>query len=138
MSDDSDAQRHQLRATHQVRLVLPHEEGCSAKDLPRGVFGFTSSAGLAAPLFATRHSRNFEIHHLRDGVVAIVGFVSSGEAEKLATAAAPLAITLYPNIDGHATKIVAVPYSQIAQHRQYSIRNTAGLELQIIPAHAAL
>jgi hypothetical protein len=135
---NAEPDRQQLRATHQVRLVTPQEEGTAAGDLPAGVFGFTSSAGLAAPLFAVRHRTNFEVHHRRNGGVSIIGFVTPSDAQKLASTMEPVSVTLYPDIDGRASHIVAVSYSQIAQHRQYSIRNTAGLELQVAPTHAHL
>jgi len=97
-----------------------------------GVYGFTGSAGLAAPLFGARRYRNFEIHHLRDGEVVIVGFVTPREAEQLRLANGPIALTIYPDVQGEASEIVAIPYSRIAQHRQYSIRNTAGLALHVL------
>jgi hypothetical protein len=129
---DSEEMRSALRARHQVRVVEANEEGFAARDLPAGVYGFTGSAGLAAPLFAARRYRNFEIHHLRDGEVVIVGFVTPREAEQLRLANAPIALTIYPDVQGEASEIVAIPYSHIAPHREYSIRNTAGLELHVL------
>jgi hypothetical protein len=129
----SEEKRIALRTRHQVRLVESHEEGSAAASLPRGVYGFTASAGLAAPLFAAQRYRNFEVHHLRDGDIAIVGFVSPAEFIRLQHAHVPIDITLYPDIDGESSEIVAVSYTRIEQHRQYSIRNTPGLVLHIAP-----
>jgi hypothetical protein len=108
MTADSTAQREKLRATHRVRLVKSHEEGFAAAEVPVGVYGFTSSAGLAAPLFAAQHYRNFEMHHLPNGEIAIVGFVAPEDARRLATATAPVTITIFPEIEGQATEIVAI------------------------------
>lgn len=128
-----ESARTLVRSRHRVRLVEPHEEGSAVADLPRGVYGFTGSAGLAAPLFAARRYRNFEVHHLADGNVAIVGFATPPDAERLRQAHAPIELTIYPEAEGPATEITAISYSRIAHHRQYSIRNTPGLVLHVSP-----
>jgi hypothetical protein len=133
MTTTSDSARAAVRERHRVRLVEPHEEGSAAADLPRGVYGFTGSAGLAAPLFAARRYRNFEVHHLDGGDVVIVGFVTPADAERLRTAQTPFELTIYPDVEGDATEISAISYSRIARHRQYSIRNTPGLVLHVTP-----
>jgi hypothetical protein len=115
-----------------VRLVEPHEEGSAAADLPRGVYGFTGSAGLAAPLFAARRYRNFEIHHLHDGDVVIVGFVTPAVSDRLRTSHVPLEVTVYPDIHDDATVIVAISYARIA-HRDFAVRGTPGLVLRVAP-----
>lgn len=138
MSDQFDTARKQLRATHGVRLVQSHEEGTAAAKLPEGVYGFTGSPGLAAPLFAQRRYRNFEVHHCH-GDVVIVGFVSPNDEARLSRRDAasspsdPIEITVYPDPEGDATRIVAIGYSSIVQHRQYSVRNAAGITLRVRP-----
>lgn len=136
MEKSADAARDRLRATHKVRLVQSHEEGTAAAELPVGVYGFTGSPGLAAPLFAARRYRNFEVHHhARD--VAIVGFVTARDRARLEQGGEPFDLTIYPDAEGEATEIVAIDYAQIAQHRQYSVRNSAALTLRIRPQIAA-
>jgi hypothetical protein len=129
----ADQSRAELRAVHRVRLVEEAEEGSAAADLPRGVYGFTGSPGLAAPLFASRRYRNFEVHHLHEGEIAIIGFVTPGDADRLRAAHSSLELTVYPDIEGPATEVVAISYSRITQHRQYSVRNTPGLVLHVSP-----
>jgi hypothetical protein len=131
---NTETARERLRALHRVRLVQPTEEGTAAGELPDGVFGFTGSPGLAAPLFAVRRYRNFEIHHRLDGVVAIVGFAHPRDVSRLAHVCEPFDITIYPEAEGEATEIVAISYTQIAQHRQYSVRNAPGMSLRVKPA----
>lgn len=134
MTTRFEAARVALRSAHQVRLVESNEEGSAAADLPPGVYGFTGSPGLAAPLFAERRYRNFEIHHLSDGSVAIVGFATPASAAALSTGREIFAITIYPDGEGDSTEIVAIPYARIVHHRQYSIRNAASMDLQVSPA----
>jgi hypothetical protein len=100
------------------------------------VYGFTGSAGLAAPLFAARRYRNFEVHHRHDGQIAIVGFVTPAEFDKLARAVAATEITLYPDATDEATEILAISYLRIAQHRQYTVRTAAGLAMHVLPDRA--
>jgi hypothetical protein len=112
--------------------VESHEEGTAVADLPRGVYGFTGSPALAAPLFAERRYRNFEIHHLSDGSVAIIGFVSTEHASRLASATeTDVDVTVYPDAETGVTELVAISYECIASHRQYSIRNASGMNLRV-------
>jgi hypothetical protein len=130
----SEQARETLRREHGVRLVASAEEGFAAADLPAGVYGFTSSPALASPLFATRQSRNFEVHHQPNGVVSVVGFVTPAEA-RLLTSGQREAVTLmvHPDTDGDATAIVSLPYDRVAHHRQYSVLNAAAISLQVVP-----
>jgi hypothetical protein len=133
MANDGEPLRTRLRDAHHVRLVRSDEEGCAAAQLPRGVYGFTGSAGLAAPLFAARRYRNFEVHHRHDGQIAIVGFVTAADLAKLAGAGEAIEVTIYPDATEEATEIVAITYSRIAQHRQYTVRTAAGLAMHVLP-----
>lgn len=136
MTLHSEPQRAALRAVHKVRLVTSAQEGTAAADLPPGVYGFSGSPGLAAPLFAERRYRNFEIHHLHDGNIVIVGFVTAVDATNLRAGPDPVVVMIYPDIETDASEIVAVPYSRIVHHRQYSVRNAPGLQAQVLPEAA--
>jgi hypothetical protein len=130
----SESARQALRREHGVRLVDSSEEGAAARDLPIGVYGFTSSPALASPLFATQHFRNFEVHRLAPGP-AMIGFVSTRDAAKLtSTAGGAVEIRVFPQAEGDASSIVSIPYDRIVQHRQYSIRNAEAVTLHILPA----
>ena len=131
----SESAREALRREHGVRLVEIDEEGTAAEALPRGVYGFTGSPALASPLFATRRARNFEVHHLASGAVALVGFVTAAEAAQLMRGAADTAVsvTVHPDATGEATTIVSLPYDRIAHHRQYLVRLAAAITLQVLP-----
>ena len=133
MANDGEPLRTRLRNAHQLRLVRSDEEGCAAAHLPRGVYGFTGSAGLAAPLFAARRYRNFEVHHRHDGQIAIVGFITPTDLAKLAGADEVVEVTVYPDATAEAEEIVAITYSRIAQHRQYTVRTAAGLAMHVLP-----
>lgn len=137
MTSSSNA-RNELRTKHRVRLVQHHEEGTAAEHLPGGVYGFTNAPALAAPLFSQARYRNFEVHRLPDGErpLLIVGFVTPTELRQLTGAGEPVDITLYPEIEGDATEIVAIPASRIVHHREYAIRNTAGIVLRVTPENA--
>jgi hypothetical protein len=133
MANDGEPLRTRLRNAHQLRLVRSDEEGCAAAHLPRGVYGFTGSAGLAAPLFAARRYRNFEVHHRHDGQIAIVGFVTPADLAQLSGADEVVEVTVYPDATAEAEEIVAITYSRIAHHRQYTVRTAAGLAMHVLP-----
>ncbi len=130
-----EAAREALRREHGVRLVESSEEGTAAQALPRGVYGFTGSPALASPLFSARRARNFEVHHLASGAVALVGFVTAAEAAQLMRGATdtPVALTVHPDATGEATSIVSLPYDRIFHHRQYLVRTTAAISIQVLP-----
>jgi hypothetical protein len=135
----SEPARETLRREHAVRLVAPSEEGCAAAEVPGGVYGFTSSPALASPLFAMRQFRNFEVHHQPNGTVSLVGFVTPAEARQLTSGQRDVVtLMVYPDLEGDATAIVSLPYDRIVQHRQYSVRNSAAIALQIVPADHAM
>jgi hypothetical protein len=126
--------RETLRNEDGVRLVASHEEGFAAGHLPPGVYGFTSSPVLESPLFADRQYRNFEVHHRASGVIAVVGFVTAPEAALLdGERAEPVTIVLHPEPEGDAATIVSLPYAWVSHHRQYSLRNTAAIAVEVVP-----
>lgn len=125
-----------LRREHGVRVVSPAEEGSAAGALPAGVYGFTGSPALASPLFATPRYRNFEVHRLSTGV-ALIGFTTPADAARLTGSSSGLVtVKVYPTAEGDATALVSIPYDRIVQHRQYSVRNTAAVTLQVLSARA--
>ena len=130
-----DTAREALRREHGVRPVSDAEEGTAAESLPRGVYGFTGSPALASPLFSVRRYRNFEVHHLASGAVSLVGFVTADEASQLMRGDLdkPVTVTVHPDLEGDATTIVSLPYDRIVHHRQYLVRMTASITLQVMP-----
>jgi hypothetical protein len=136
--DAAEALRGRLRADNGVQLVEPEVEGTAASETPHGSYGFTGSPGLAAPLFRERRYRNFEIHHLPDGSVAIVGFMTVADRTRLDSATEPTEVILYPDLESDATEIVAIAYGRIAQHRQYSILNQPAMRFRVYPELATV
>lgn len=125
--------RAALRAAHKVRLVEPAEEGFGADQLPDGVYGFTYSPAVAAPLFMTFRYRTFEMHRLHGGEAVIVGFATPAEAERLATARDEVELTLLHDAAGEAITLVPLPYSRITHHRQIATPNQVGLHVRVRP-----
>ena len=126
--------REALRLRHGVRLVDPAQEGGSSLDLPDGVYGFTHSPAIAAPLFREFRYRAFEMHRLAGGNALIVGFAAQTDAEHLRGATEELVLTIFHDRTTDADALVVVPYSRIAKHRLHSLQNMPGLELHIRPA----
>jgi hypothetical protein len=122
-----------LRATHEVRIVSPDEEGTGVNALPGGVYGFTYSPGLPnAPLFAERRFRSYETHKLANGDVYIVGFADVETAAVLVTPKREQTIQVQPEPDEKANVLVKIPYARIRQHRQYAAPNQHGFTVTIV------
>jgi hypothetical protein len=126
--------REALRAQNRVRLVEPSEEGFGIDQLPDGVFGFTYSPAIAAPLFATHRYRTYEMHRIAGGEALILGFVPAADAARLTSATEPTDVSLFHDVDGAADTLIAVPYSRIVHHRQIATPNQVSVPLRIKPA----
>jgi hypothetical protein len=128
------AAQETLRQTHEVRLVLPEEEGTGVNALPGGVYGFTYSPALPnAPVFATRRFRSYELHKLASGEVFVIGFASVEAAGQLLTAHDETTIVIQPEPDDQTRELVAIPYSRIRHHRQYAAPNQHGFTATVVP-----
>lgn len=125
--------RAALRATHGVRLVEPTEEGLGVDKVPDGVYGFTYSPAIAAPLFATHRYRTYEMHRIAGGEAMIVGFVSAAEAARLTSSTEPVELALFHDAEGAADTLIAVPYSRILHHKQIATPNQVSVPLRIQP-----
>jgi hypothetical protein len=128
--------RERLRQHHQVTLVDAAREGHPIDAQPGGTFGFTFAPAIAAPLFRQHAYRSYEMHRLRSGEAAVIGFVTPAEQQRLAGGGDDVDVHLFPAPEGEATEIVAVTYDRIRQHRQYSVRNGAGITLKVAPQAA--
>lgn len=128
------ADQETLRSVHQVRLVSDNEEGTGVNALPAGVYGFTYSPGLPnAPLFAMRRYRTFETHKLPSGEVFIIGFVTRDTHRLMTATVGDATIQVQPEPEDTADTLVAIPYSRIRQHRQYSAPNQHGFAVTLKP-----
>lgn len=129
----STADQETLRTAPPVRLVTDAEEGTGVNALPAGVYGFTYSPGLPnAPLFRVRRYGSFEIHKLASGEVFIIGFVTGDGSGEMSSSTADVSIHLQPEPEGSVDVLVAVPYSRIRQHRQYSAPNQHGFLVTLV------
>jgi hypothetical protein len=129
------AEQEALREAHHLRLIAPAEEGFGVDALPDGVYGFTYSPALAnAPLFAVRRYRSYETHRVATGEIFVVGFTTAEAARQFTSSDADVSIQLQAEPEGDANTLVAIPYSRIRQHRQYSIPNQHGLTVTVMPA----
>jgi hypothetical protein len=126
--DDRDA----LRQRHRVRRVTSPEEGTAAAHLPNGVFGFTGSPALAAPLFSERRYRNFEVHRRLDGSTVLLGFVTAAEAAAMDQATRQFSVTVFPDAEGEAQTLVVIPHAQIVSHRAVRDPNSAGVVMEVL------
>jgi hypothetical protein len=129
------ADQEALRTVHHVRLVDDAEEGTGVNALPDGVYGFTYSPGLSnAPLFAVKRYRAFETHKLASGEVFIIGFITRDTHRLMTDSISDVTVQIQPEPDASADTLVAIPYSRIRQHRQYSAPNQHGFAVTLKPA----
>ena len=128
------ADQELLRTAHQVRLVTSEEEGTGMSGLPGGVYGFSYSPGLsAAPLFAIRRYRSYEIHKLPSGDVFVIGFAQPEAARALSTASVEMIVQVHPQPESGFDTLVTIPYSRIRHHRQSAAPNQDGFTVTVAP-----
>ncbi|HTS48573.1 MAG TPA: hypothetical protein VMH05_11550 [Bryobacteraceae bacterium] len=108
-----------LRARHNVRPLLPAEEGSSAAHLPNGVYGFTYAPGQPeVPLFSKQGYHSFEVHKASDGTEYLVGFVTQLEASDLEASKVGAAIRLFPSPWENSQSLVRVPVAGIVSSKR--------------------
>jgi hypothetical protein len=128
------SEQEALREVHQVRLVSAAEEGFGVDAVPGGVYGFTYSPALPnAPLFAVRRYRSYETHKLANGEVFVVGFTTPDSARQFSSSDAGVSLQLQPEPEADANTLIAIPYSRIRHHRQYSAPNQHGFTVTVAP-----
>ncbi len=128
----STSAQEQLRITNAVRLVTDGEEGMGVNALPNGVYGFTYSPALpSAPLFSIRRFRSFETHKLQDGTVLLIAFIGQAAAKALETPGTAVEVSVQPEPEEGADTLVAIPYSWIRHHHQFSVPTEHGATLQL-------
>jgi len=128
------ADQERLRSEHEVRLVVPDEEGNGVNTLPGGVYGYTYSPALPnAPLFAARRYRCYETHKLASGEIYIVGFATIEDAARIASSAENVTIRLQPQPEDGAATLVKIAYTRIRHHRQYAAPNQHGFTVTVTP-----
>ena len=131
--------REALRARHQVRALKDSEEGLGVYRLPAGVYGFTYSPLLQDfPLFQTSRLKTFEVHKLGNESIVLIGFVNEQTASDLENAGDEITARLFPDVREDAARLVAIPLSRVNRIKEYSTRETGGLELKIEPSRAAV
>jgi hypothetical protein len=129
------AEQEALRVSHQVRLVAASEEGFGVDALPGGIYGFTYSPALPnAPLFAVRRYRSYETHKLAGGEVFVIGFTTPDSAGQFSASDTDVSLHLHAEPEAEANILIAIPYSRIRQHRQYSAPNQHGFAVTLAPA----
>lgn len=77
--------------------------------LPNGVYGFTYSPGMEAPLFSLDKYHSFEIHKLADGSVRIIGYVTAEKLAQLNNSNDVLEMQVFPGPWGNADKMAVIP-----------------------------
>ena len=126
------AEQEALRVAHQVELIGEADEGVGVDAAPSGTYGFTFSPALHnAPMFRTRRFRSYETHKAADGGIWLIGFASAADAVRLADALETFELRLQPEPEPDADVFVAVPYTRLRKHHQYSVRNEHGIGVTI-------
>ncbi|HEU4390296.1 MAG TPA: hypothetical protein VFV34_21010 [Blastocatellia bacterium] len=122
-----------LRQRHAVALVGEEQEGTGIAKLPGGLFGFTYTPHQESPLFRNRTFRSFEVHKLADGSKHILGFVTEKDAVELADAKRDVAVKLYPEPIGDASRAACIPAGRIIHARGPARDDHNALALELAP-----
>jgi hypothetical protein len=127
-------EREALRTRHGVRAISNEEEGYDVKQLPTGIYGFTSApAAPQMPLFIQPIVRCTEVHKTTDGEIYLIGYVEPAEAETIESGSASVHASLYPEPRDKATALVALPMSRIDQRHPPSRENGNWMAVEIAP-----
>ncbi len=127
-------ERQALRAKHGVRAIRSEEEGCDVRQLPTGIYGFTSApAALELPLFVKPIVRCTEVHKTGDGETHLIGYLDPAEAASIESGAGAVRANLYPEPREKATALVALPLSRLDQRHPPSRDNGNWMAVEVAP-----
>jgi hypothetical protein len=133
------AAREKLRQQHGVRVVTGAEDGCDARALPAGVYGFTGAPGARElPLFAKPITRSTEVHKTADGEIYLLGYLTVEEAAAFESGTEPLSVELYPEPYQAAQALVAVPLARIDRRKLPARSNGNPMRTEIAPRAGSL
>ena len=127
-------EQEMLRISNKVKLIDEVLEGTGIDALPGGIYGFTFSPALHnSPLFRAKHFRSYEIHKLDDGFVCLIGFVQIVDATRFKDTKETFDILIQPEPEPNSDVLLAIPYSCISQHHQFSVPTDHGIKIAVTP-----
>jgi hypothetical protein len=127
-------EQEMLRISNKVKLINEVLEGTGIDALPGGIYGFTFSPALHnSPLFRAKHFRSYEIHKLDTGLVCLIGFVQIVDATRFKDAKETFDVLIQPEPEPDADVLLAIPYSCISQHHQFSVPTDHGIKIAVTP-----
>lgn len=127
-------EQEMLRISNKVKLIDEALEGTGIDALPEGIYGFTFSPALHnSPVFRAKHFRSYEIHKLEDGLVCLIGFVKTVDANRFKDATETFDILIQPEPEPDSDVLLVIPYSSISQHHQFAVPTDHGIKLAVTP-----
>ena len=103
-----------LRQRHHLRPLTAPEERTSIRDLPNGIYGFST---CGAELLNARRidTTSLEIHKHLDGIVYYVGYASEEQVEKYLSRQKNFHIFATPRSIGKASLLFEIPVAFVSQ-----------------------
>ena len=126
------AAREAVRKEHQLALISDAEDGNPIARVSNGVYGFSYSPGEKIfPVLVKTAASAFEFHKRGNGEVFLLGFATPEIAAELAAAKGVVKAAIFPAARDGASELVLIPRALYRETRQYSVRATGAIQLEV-------
>jgi hypothetical protein len=117
-----------LRQRHHLRPLTDPESGTRTKDLPRGIYGFSTCEAQTITAMRTNNSP-LEIHKHQDGIAYYVGYASEDHIEKYVTRQKNFHILASLEPTEKASLLFEIPVDFVSKCTLRSIGDVSGFDL---------
>jgi hypothetical protein len=120
-----------LRQRHHLRPLTDAESGTPTKNLPRGIYGFSTCE--VQTINATRtNSCSLEIHKHQDGIAYYVGYASEDHIEKYVTRQKNFHILATLEPTEKAPLLFEIPVDFVSKCTSRSVGDVSGFDLFVM------
>ena len=117
-----------LRQRHHLRPLTGGESGRRTKDLPQGIYGFSTCEVQTIDAMRT-NSSSLEIHKHQDGIVYYVGYASEDHIEKYVTRQKNFHILASVTPTEKAPLLFEIPVDFVSKCTLRSVGDASGFDL---------
>lgn len=117
-----------LRQRHHLRPLTDAESGTPTKNLPHGIYGF-STCEVQTINTARTDSSSLEIHKHQDGIVYYVGYASEDHIEKYVTRQKNFHILASLEPTAKAPLLFEIPVDFVSKCTSRSVGDVSGFDL---------
>lgn len=127
----------ELRQRHRLRPLAELEDGKQIRELPNGIYGFSSCGVPSLSAKRDNNTSSLEIHKHEDGIVYYVGYASEDHLDKYLTRQKNFHLFVYPRPLERTPLLFEIPVDFVSKCEQRAIKDGSLFDLfvTVIPEY---